>query len=65
MKITLPVEAADMLIRSKQLSDKNMNSLIKESMVLLLQKYTDNPTNQHTQSKDQYVQNRKDRPELT
>lgn len=54
MKITLPVEAADMLIRAKQLSDKNINSLIKESMLLLLQKYTDKHSN--NQPKDQYVQ---------
>lgn len=55
MKITLPIEAADMLIRAKQLSDKNINSLIKESMLLLLQKYTDKPLN-NNQPKDQYVQ---------
>ena len=54
MKITLPVEAADMLIRAKQLSDKNINSLIKESMPLLLQKYTDKHSN--NKPKDQYVQ---------
>lgn len=54
MKITLPVEAADMLIKAKQLSDKNINSLIKESMLLLLQKYTDKPPS--NQPKDQYVQ---------
>lgn len=55
MKITLPVEAADMLIRAKQLSDKNINSLIKESMLLLLQKYTDKHSS-NNQPKDQYVQ---------
>jgi hypothetical protein len=48
MKITLPAESAAMLIRAKQLSDKNFNSLIKESMVLLLEKYTKDQNVQHT-----------------
>jgi hypothetical protein len=48
MKITLPAESAAMLIRAKQLSDKNFNSLIKESMVLLLEKYTKDQNVQHS-----------------
>lgn len=62
MKITLNIEVAAMLIESRKLSDKNFNSLIKESMELLLQKYS----NQSIKTKEHNVQqNRKDRPELT
>lgn len=47
MKLTLNTESSSLLIEAKKLSDKNFNSLIKESMELLLLKYIQ-------QHKDQY-----------
>jgi len=44
MKITLNTEASSMLIQARQLSDKNFNSLIKESMELLVEKYINQST---------------------
>lgn len=44
MKITLNNEASSMLIQARQLSDKNFNSLIKESMELLVAKYSNQST---------------------
>jgi len=61
MKITLNTEASSMLIQARQLSDKNFNSLIKESMELLVEKYT----NQSTTKEHNVQQNRKDPPEHT
>lgn len=61
MKITLNNEASSMLIQARQLSDKNFNSLIKESMELLVEKYS----NQLTTKEHNVQENRKDRPERT
>jgi len=46
MKITLPMESAALLIEVKQLSGKSFNSLIKESILLLLQKQLELQNNQ-------------------
>lgn len=50
MKLTMNTESSNLLIEAKRISGGNFNSLLKEAMELLVQKYIQQQKDQHDPS---------------
>lgn len=56
MKLTMNTESSNLLIEAKRISGGNFNSLLKEAMELLIQKYIQQQKDQHDPTKPSETQ---------